>query len=110
MIIEKDEIRGVWVVYKKEKSAKFEMFKSKLKRDCIDFIERREGMYLAKENAFNFMVKGDKKALAEKLHMDRGLITQVVNGKRTTKYLTAKAIVDEVCEDKTLEKYFDRVK
>ena len=110
MIIEKDKIRGVWVVYKKEKSAKFEIFNSKLKRDCIDFIERREEMYLAKENAFNFMIKGDKKALAEKLHMDRGLITQVVNGKRTTKYLTAKAIVDEVCEDKTLEKYFDRVK
>lgn len=110
MIIEKDKIRGVWVVYKKEKSAKFEIFNSKLKRDCIDFIERREGMYLAKENAFNFMVKGDKKALAEKLHMDRGLITQVVNGKRTTKFVTAKAIVDEVCEDKDIDKYFDRVK
>ena len=110
MIIEKDKIRGIWVVYKKEKSAKFEIFSSKLKRDCKKFIERREDMYRAKENAFNFMIKGDKKALAEKLRMDRGLITQVVNGKRTTKYLTAKAIVDEVCEDKTLDKYFDRVK
>lgn len=110
MIIEKDEIRGIWCVYKQIKSTKFEIFNSKLKRDCIDYIERSEGVYRAKKNAFNFMQRGDKRRLAEKLHMDRGLITQVVNGKRTTKFVTAKAIVDEVCEDKMLDKYFDRVK
>lgn len=110
MIIEKDKIRGIWVVYKKEKSAMFEIFNSKLKKDCKDFIERSEEMYKAKEGAFDFMIKGDKKKLAERLHLDRTLISQIVKSKRTTKYVTAKAIVDAICEDKTLEKYFDRVK
>lgn len=110
MILEKDKIRGVWVVYKKEKSVMFEIYQSRLKRDCIDYIERSEEMYKAKEKAFAFMVKGDKKKLAEKLHLDRSLISQIVNSKRTTKYVTAKAIVDAICEDKIVEKYFDRVK
>lgn len=110
MILEKDKIRGVWVVYKKEKNVMFEIYQSRLKKDCIDYIERSEGMYKAKEKAFAFMVKGDKKKLAEKLHLDRSLISQIVNSKRTTKYVTAKAIVDAICEDKIVEKYFDRVK
>lgn len=110
MILEKDKIRGVWVVYKKEKNVMFEIYQSRLKRDCIDYIERSEKMYKAKERAFAFMVKGDKKKLAEKLHLDRSLISQIVNSKRTTKYVTAKAIVDAICEDKIVEKYFDRVK
>lgn len=110
MIIEKDEIRGIWCVYKQIKSAKFEIFNSKLKRDCIDYIERSEGVYRAKKNAFNFMQRGDKRRLAEKIHMDRSLIIQILNGKRTTKYATARTIIEELCDTNDIEKYFDRVK
>lgn len=67
-------------------------------------------MYLVKQNAFNFLVRGDKKKLAEDLHMDRGIIIQILNGKRTTKYTTARVIVEKLCNSVDVDKYFDRVK
>ena len=38
MIIEKDEIRGIWIVFKTEKSAKLEMFNSKLKKEIVKIL------------------------------------------------------------------------
>lgn len=110
MIIEKDEIRGIWVVFKVEKSAKFEMFNSKLKRKCKDYIERMGFMYLAKKGIFDCVPRGGKTNIAEELKMNRSFLSLVLNSKKTTKYLTAKAICEYFFGDSNVDKYFDRVK
>ena len=110
MIIKKDEIRGIWVVFKAEKSAKFEMFNSKLKKDCENFIERMGFMYLAKKDVFSEIPRGSKTKIAEKLQMNRSFLSLVLNSKKTTKYLTAKAICEYFFGDSNIDKYFDRVK
>ena len=42
MIIEKDELYGQYVVWKREDSLYIEMFKSKNKKDCTAFIHKNK--------------------------------------------------------------------
>ena len=42
MIIEHDKIVGFWIVFKKEGSAKFEMFRAKTKKECKAWLEERK--------------------------------------------------------------------
>lgn len=66
-------------------------------------------MYLAKEGVFDSMEKGGKTRLAKKLKLGRTIISLIINRKRTTKHLTAKAICEEVFGTSDVEKYFDKI-
>lgn len=41
MIIEHEKMLGVWIVWLKIRSAKFEMFRSKTKKECKAWLEAR---------------------------------------------------------------------